>query len=986
MEFLLLGPVEVRDSGSAVWLGGRRERTILAVLLLAAGRLVPLDRLIDSVWGDRPPATARRQVHTGMSMLRRVLGDRLVTCDPGYRLATDLDDVDLRAFDLQVRQARQAAGQGRTGEAADDLRSALRLWRGPALGSVTGLTGDAARLEEERLTVLAERIDLDLALGRHTELVGELSGLVGEHPLRERFRAQLMLALYRCGRRAEALQAFQDARRALAEDLGLEPPEELSRLERSIVAADPKLDLARPGATPAPGPCLLPADPADFTGRSRQVEQLCEVLTADDRKVAICAIAGRGGVGKTALAVHVAHRLREVFDGGQLYVDLRGGSTQPAEPPEVLGRFLRALGVAGSSVPAGLDERAELYRDLAARRRLLVVLDNARDEAQVSALLPGAAGSGVLVTSRARLGGLAGARLVELDVLDQHSALRLLDRVAGCGRVDAEPPAAAELVQLCERLPLAVRIAGAKLASRPHWRLAELVDRMAGEQDRLDELVHGGLAVRASLGLSYQGLDAEPRRLLRRLGLLEAPDFTPWVCAALLDTSTARARDLAERLVDARLLQVCGWHRYRFHDLVRCFARERGEAEEPPVDRAAALDRVWGAWLAIAERAHRACYGGDDVIIHGSSPRWVPDGVDELVADPHGWLDAERIALVAAVRQAAGLGHDEVAWDLALSGIALFATRWYLDEWRQTHEYALAATLAAGNLRGEAAIRYGLGALDDAHCRYEPALRRFERAAALFEAIGERKGHGLATVYLSHIARRLGRFELALTAAASGRAVTREVGDRAGEASALRSTAQTRLALGELDAVEQPLTEALAILTATGNRRDQAQVLRDLGELHLRRGSIREAQLAFGRVLGAVRELGDRTGESFALLGLGECHLRQRHFGLARVRLAEALRLAKGGGTRFIEARILAAHGELAYAQGRPDRAIERFGESAALCGEIGSPLWQARALHRLGDAQDDAGDHESARSSWRRAMALFTAVGAPEARQPVPR
>ncbi len=1008
MEFRLLGPVGVTRAGRPLWLGGRRERTMLAVLVLAAGRVVPTHRLIDVAWGDTPPATARRQVHSAMSALRRALGERLVTRDPGYLLVARSGEVDAQVFDDRVAEARAARG---TAEAADGLRAALRLWHGPALGGVTGLAPDAARLEEQRLAVLAERVDLDLAAGRHVDLVGELSALIGEHPLTERFRAQLMLALYRSGRQAEALRVFQETRRVLAEDLGLEPPGELCRLERAILAADPALDLCSETADTdcrnhghtlskprtravdtADTPDLLPADIADFTGRDEQVRALCSALAGDGgrqasgggRAVVVSAVAGQGGVGKTTLAVNVAHRLRPAFGDGRLYVDLHGAGRAPADPAEVLARFLRALGMDGPAIPDGLDERAELYRQRLAGRHVLVVLDNARDEAQVNPLLPGSPTTAVLVTSRSRLGALAGADLVELDVFEPEQALRLLGSVVGTARVAAEPAAAVELARLCGHLPLAVRIAAAKLAARPHRRIADLVERLADEHCRLDELAHGGLAMRASVGLSYQGLDQRARRLLRHLGLLAAPEFAGWVAAAVLDTTPAEADELVERLVDARLLQVSGPHRYRFHDLVRVFAHERADAEDTAGERRAALGRALGGWLALAERAHRITYGGDYVIIHGSAPRRLPDGHDELLADPLGWLETERLAIVAAVRQAAELDADEFAWDLAQSSVTLFAIRWYLDDWLVCNRHAMAATRRAGNRRGEAAILCGFGCWHEAHGRYRHALRCFTRASAIFDGLGERHGHGLAQAYVSHIARRLGRFELALASADRARSASREVGDRAAEASALRSTAQTHKALGRTELVQAPLDEALAMLAATGNLRDQAQVLHEVGELHLRRGALDHAEPAFGRVLAITRELGDRIGEAFALQGLGVCLSRRGRPDEAETRLTEALRLARDTGIRFIEGRVLVALGEVAQAQGRPARAVARLRAAVEVSVELGSPLWQARALHRLGSAYRDGGDPAAAGAAWQRSLALFRELGSAEAGQVV--
>jgi DNA-binding SARP family transcriptional activator len=979
MEFRLLGPVGVWVNGQPVRMGGRRERTMLAVLLLAGGRLVPIEKIIDAVWGDAPPVTARRQVHNATSELRRVLGTMLVTREPGYLLAVEPGAVDLRVFEAGVAGARADAEAGRLEEAVTGFRSALRLWRGPALSGVNGLTGEAAQLEEQRLSVLAERLDAELATGRHADLVRELSALVAEHPLRERFAAQLMLALYRCGRVPEALRVYQQARRALAEGLGLEPRSELRRLETAMLAGDPRLDLPAPAVPAAAVPCLLPADVADFTGRGAEVDLLCDALAAADRPaVVVSAVAGRGGVGKTALAVHVAHRLADSFPDGQLYVNLHGGQV---EPGEVLGRFLRGLGVDGTAIPQDIDERAELYRGRLAGRRVLVLLDNASGEAQVEPLLPGSASNAVLVTSRTRLGGLAGARLVELDVLDREQALLLLSRIAGAARVAAEPAAAAELVGLCAHLPLAVRIAGARLASRPHWLIADLVGRLSDERHRLDELSHGGLAVRASLEVSFRGLDSEAQTLFRRLGLLDAPDFAGWVGAALLDIPVARGVELAERLVDARLLEVvgrdaCGLTRFRFHDLVRGYARERA-AEESAEERRAALARAFGAWLALAEGAHRRVYGGDYVIVHGSAARWPVSGAEH---DPLTWLETERLGIVAGVRQAASVDLDELAWDLGGSCVALFATRWYLDDWQLAIDHGLAATRRRGNRRGEAATLYCQAALLDAKGDYVQAMRELRIAFDLFEQVGERHGLGLVLTHMSHLTRRLGDFDKSLATGSEGRALVHEAGDRAAEASAVRSVAQTNLALGHVALVESGLADALSILDGTGNLRDRAQVLYSVGELQLKRGSYDAAVEAFTQVLEIVVELRDRVGEAHARHGVGACHLKQGRPDLAKVEFDRALAIARDASLRFIEARVLCDLGELSRAQDDPGTAVRRFEQAQDLWQALKAPLWQARALRSLGEALAAAGDHAGAATAHSQAHELFVELGAPEA------
>lgn len=547
MRVRLLGPVELCDGHGPVPVGPR-ARAVLAALALEAGRPVSVERLAAAVWPGTPPATATTQIQGCVSALRRALGPArglLVTSSPGYLLALDEDGVDALDFARRVRLARTAARRGDDERAALLLREALDLWRGRALEGVPGLYAEAAQLEEQRLLALEQRVEADLARGRAGELVPELTALCAAHPLRERFHGQLMTALFRSGRRPAALEVYRRLREALVAELGLEPGPELRRIQRDVLARS------------EPAETTLPHDPADFTGRAAETQRVAEAVTS--AALPLVVISGRPGVGTTALATHAAHQLRRRFPDGCLYVDLHF----TAAPLEALGRLLRMLGVAAP--PPGLAERAELYRARTQGRRLLVVLNDASSERQVLPLLPGDGGPGVLVTGRSRLSALPGAVHVELEPLPPEDALELLARIAGRARVAAEPEAARRLVELCDRLPLAVRAAAARLAGKPHWRLADLVFRLADEDRRLSELAHGDLDVRPGLAASHARLSPRARRAFARLA----------------DGSFDRGEpdDLLEELVDARLLEVVrcedsGRMCFRPPGLVRCFARE----------------------------------------------------------------------------------------------------------------------------------------------------------------------------------------------------------------------------------------------------------------------------------------------------------------------------------------------------------------------------------------------------------------------------
>jgi DNA-binding SARP family transcriptional activator/tetratricopeptide (TPR) repeat protein len=975
MEFRLLGPVEVVDGGGPVRLAGRRERCILALMALAAGRVVSVDRLVDAVWERDPPETARRQVHTCISLLRKALGSVVETRGPGYLLRVEPADIDVARFDALVAAARTAAEPH---ESSAAYASALALWRGPALDGLPGLRAEAARLEERRLVAVEERVTLELGLGRHAELVAELTGLVAEHPLRERLRAGLMLALHRCGRTAEALAGYRATRQLLNDALGVQPSTELRNLERAILAADPGLahDIA-------PGPALLPPDLIDFTGRAGEIGRIRRALAGSSGgAVPICVLSGRGGVGKTALAVHVAHALRDSFPGGQLYVNLHGMRDRPADPGEVLARFLLALGVAGPAIPPGVDERAELYRDRLAGRKVLVLLDNARDEAQVAALLPGDPSCAVLVTARSRLGGLASTELVDLDVFPVDAAVALLTTVVGAARVEAERAAATELVGLCGQLPLAVRIAAARLVTRPHWLLAELAERLGDERARLDELAHGGLEVRASLALSHRGLPEPVRLLFGRLGLVEAPDFGAWLSAAVLDVPLPRAKALTELLVDARLLEVTGRGadgstRYRFHDLVRVYARERGQAQEPRT----VVERALGAWLSLLEQAHRAASGGDYLVVHGPATRYPPDPVvlDRVARDPFGWLETERLGLVAAVRQAAELGLDEAAWNLAHSATVLLATRSHHDEWGQINEHALAVTRRAGNRRGEAAVLYSIAGAHQAHGRHEAAMSCLDDAAAGFACAGDTQGLGLTHAAAVHSARMLGRWKLGLEHGERAMTALARRADPVAVASVQFGLARIRLELGESEVARQLFAESLAGIRASGCEREEAQVLYQIGDLHLRSGEADPARQAFAEVLRLARANRDRVGEAFALCGLGASHIHQGRHAEADATLTEALRISRTGELRLAEAQATLNLGELHAATGSP-HAATLLRDAADLSGQLGVPLTKARALRWLGTVHHGSGNLDAATTAWREAHAILAELGVPEA------
>lgn len=627
MAYRILGELTVLGESGPLLITSDRQRAVLALLLLEANRVVPVDRLIDGVWDGAPPDTARSQIHICVSRLRRSLRgagvtDALVTRTPGYLIEVAEEHLDLHVFDRLTAAGRAAFAAGELAEAAERYGEALGLWRGQALA---GLEGPAVRtaaqaLEERRLAVLEERVEAVLRLGKHHEVIDELITLVATHPLRERPLALLMISLYRDGRTAESLEVYRRARERFVEELGLEPGESLQRLEQAILAGDagerrgPLLtDSAEPATALAPArgpgvgaglgagvPCLLPADIADFSGRARLIEQLrAALLPAEPSRsdpLPLAALSGRGGLGKTTAAIHLAHGLTDRYPDGQLFAALRGTTGDPMPPTEVLARFLRVLGMPDATIPADQEGRAELYRDCLAGLRVLVVLDDAASEEQVMPLLPGTGTCALVVTSRRRLTRLPGAHRVDLRPLTAGPALELLTRVIGAERVDAEPEAARTVVHCCAGLPLALRMAGARAAAKPHWTLRHLAARMEDERRRLDELAAGGAGIRSSIAAACEGLPEPARRLLRRLGLLPDTDFAASVAAPLLSSGADEADEALEALVDARLVDVeradPDGPRYRLPSLIRVYARERLAAEDSSAEQRAAQARL----------------------------------------------------------------------------------------------------------------------------------------------------------------------------------------------------------------------------------------------------------------------------------------------------------------------------------------------------------------------------------------------------------
>jgi DNA-binding SARP family transcriptional activator len=1005
LRFGILGPLEVRDGDRVLPIGSSKQRTVLAALVLGVNRVVSVQELVDVVWGDQPPRTAENALSVHVAQLRKAVGGgrrqgaALVWRPPGYLLEADPNQVDHCQFERLLARARAAKAAGALERAADDLRRALGLWRGRALADAASdrlQAVEAPRLEEQRMSAFEERIELDLQLGRHLVVIGELEALAAAAPLRERLRGLLMLALYRSGRQAEALEVYRSTWRLLRDELGVQPGPELQRLQQAILANEPALTppeapLGLPGGSPGTidVPCQLPPDIDDFTGRGVAVAQVQQLLEREQTTaIVISAIAGKAGVGKTALAVHVAHRLRPRFPDGQLYVNLRGAEAQAREPSEVLAEFLRALGMEGTMILDGLEERVRQFRTRLADRRVLVVLDNAANEAQLRPLLPGSRGCVALVTSRARLGGLEAAHSLTLEVLDPEEAVALLAKLAGPARVAAELQAAQAIVRLCGWLPLAVRIAGARLAARPKWRLALLAERLADERRRLDELTVGDLEVRASIALSYHGCSQEQRRLFRLLGLLVMPSFAAWVAAALLDTEPAEAEALLEGLVDAQLIDAAGQDeagqlRYRLHDLLRVYARERLLAQEPTPERQAALRRMLQGYLTLAERAdallvpsglHR--FGGDPA----ARPHTDHPAATVVDRDPMAWFEAERASLVAAVEQACQGPMGRLGWQLADAQGGFLQLHARLDDWQHTRTLALAAARRAGDRDAEARIVAGLSDLYAERDRVDDARRCLRQSLAAFRETSNRNGELQCLVNLSAADLHQGRFTEAIARLEHTLAGFRELGLRSWEALALYLLGSAHHQQGRLEEATACLSQSLTLIRAVADRPWEAAILRRLGLVHSQQGQREEAIACLQQSLVLARAGGERLGQAYILQSLGELYLKQGRLEDAAGCLLQSLALVRALGDRDAEARALHTLGDVRREQGRLEDAAGCLERSLSVLRDLGYRHLEARVLNSLGLLLATRGDRNAARSAWRAALAIFRELDMPEA------
>lgn len=1038
MEFRILGPVEIWVADRRHDLGSPKEACVLAVLLMAPGRPVSAETLVDHVWGTDPPAKVRGSVWTYVARLRRTLAAdgvaSLIARSGLYVLEVDRDLVDLHRFRRLRKQARALADSGEFDHAAQMLRDAESLWNGEALA---GLAGDWARqtraaLEQERLAVTMERIEADFALGRDADL-GELSDLASRHPFVERTVEHLMVALYRSGQQAEALDAYRRTRQRLRDELGTEPGPELRALHQRILNADP--DLAAPPrdwVKRGTGPNNLPRDIPHFTGRAEELRDLVAVIVAARSSTAttVVAIDGMPGVGKSALAIHLAHRLASQFPDGQIFLNLHAHDPfeEPLDPATALDRLLRLAGarsrpdMSGSSgdEAAGQDIHAALWREQTAHRRLLIVLDDAASRDQVHLLLPGTPGCLVLITSRRRLSGLGGARSLSLDVMQSADAAELFARVVGPERShDAET--IADVTRLCGHMPLAIQLAASRLRHRPAWTAADLAQLLSRTQHLLREIRGEELEVASSFELSYRYLSPMQQAVFRQAGCFAASDFSVHAVSAAGGLTLAEADSILDGLLGYHMLEEPVSGRFRCHDLLREYAQELASREESESSRRAMMQRLLDYYLYVAAQADAILfpYRRRLQIMVKNVPAEVPIMAGRREAQS--WMDVEWPNVLGVIQYAATNGFREHCALLPHVMALYLEVGGHWPEATAAHECALDVWPLLGDRRGEAqahadlclprlrgghfedALHHGrealsifrsighdvgaadaldrLGLVDWHAARYPSALKNFEESLAIHHASGNRYGEAEVLGHSGFGYWHVGRYAAAIEAFEKALELYRDLGDSRGEAQVLNNTGDVQARLGAHEEALAYYQQALPIARDMGGRQAEAVLFNNIGNIYKDIERYDDALANLRSALGIYRDIGDQRCEADSLNNIGTTFMRMGRYDESLIHHQKALTIARKLSENYETAHALRSIGDVYQQTGQYLQAGAHYQQALDLSRQIGDPYEEACSLDGLGNAMLRTSGVAAARSYWQQALTLFEGIGVPEAR-----
>ncbi|HEX6528011.1 MAG TPA: tetratricopeptide repeat protein [Streptosporangiaceae bacterium] len=1025
MDFRILGPVELQVNGQPYSFGSPKERCVLAVLLYDLGQPVATETLIDRVWGENLPESPRASLYSYLSRLRKGLKQvggsdhaSLRWRSGYYTLDASPDAVDLCRFRALRAQARAIGDSGDDEHAAELLRDAEKLWRGIPLAGLSGAWAERVRagLEEERLAVTLDRIKVELRLGQHADLVGEISDLVAQHPFNETLVEHLMFALYQCGRQADALEAYRRTHRRFSEELGSEPRSRLRALHHRILNEDPALVVEPMASTTAASvlPNSLPRDNPDFTGRVGELNKLFGLIDSKSAQstVTVVAISGMAGVGKSAFATHAAHLLSSRYPH-VYYLGLHAHDPieEPVDPASGLGILLRTLGVPPERIPSTCEERATLWRTQLANRRALIVLDDASDAEQIRPLLPGTAGCLVLVTCRRRMLELSGTFWLPLDVLRSDDAASLFTHVVGVDRA-LDIGAIGQVVRLCDYLPLAIHLAGSRFRNHPSWTISDLAARLM--RSRLSEFRAEDRGVAASLDLSYRYLTSGQQRLLRQLALHPGAEFSVYAAAAAVggDGSLAGTELALDALLDHHLLEEPEPGRFRFHDLIREYAWHRAYIDDQESERRHTLHRIFDYYLCIAEQAADAVYPFrrrmNAKVVYRPAVR--PPLIKR--SDFRKWVEAERANILSIVHYAAKNGGPQHLGQLAHMLTQFLDTWGYWEDAAALHRLAIRAWRESGDIRGEARaltdLCFALGrtgryaeALQCAHnalaqfrtqgdrigeadaldrmglilfqsSRYHEALSCHEEALAIRHSVNDQRGEAASLGYGAMSLSRTGKYEDALRRTSKALAIYTEIGDLRGEGYSLNNMADVLQRLGFYDEALDRYRQALFISQDVGDRQGEAIVSNNIGDVCQHTGRYDESLSYYRRALTIYREIGDRRSEAYALNCIGEAFQRSGYYDEALIHHQKALAMAHELAEPYQEAKSLQNIGNAHFQSRKYLSAVHDYRAALELSHMIGDRYQEALAEDGLGSVVRHTEGDDAARQHWQKALELF--------------